>query len=65
MGSTTNQSRLAQQLVHAIITGPICTTNDRGIMGHPAIYKCSLETLRVNGHFCGVTLDSRSLYFYI
>jgi hypothetical protein len=26
-----------------------------GAEGHPAIYKFSLETLRVNGHFCGVT----------
>jgi hypothetical protein len=30
--------------------------------GHPAIETCSLATLRVNGHFCGVThsRDTRS-----
>jgi hypothetical protein len=28
---------------------------NRSVQGHPAIDKFSLETLSVNGHFCGVT----------
>jgi hypothetical protein len=35
--------------------------------GHPAIETCSLATLRVNGHFCGVTQPNscvRVLYLY-